>query len=138
MEPNKRRLPRGGRRTGHLIVVGMLLTFGPSHYSGPAISDDQARMSVEALEKMPKIDVHAHISDFGDTGEESVIAMLAKHNFKWLDICVVGTEWEKLQRKVTLAKRFHKSYPQRIAWATSFNLTNWGKARLGEVGSGHD
>ena len=109
------------------LVGGMLLAFGLNHCSRPALSDDQARMSVEALEKMPKIDVHAHISDFGDTGEESVIAMLAKHNFKWLDICVVGTEWEKLQRKVTLAKRFHKSYPQRIAWATSFNLTNWGK-----------
>jgi predicted TIM-barrel fold metal-dependent hydrolase len=107
--------------------VGILLAFGLNHYSSPALSDDQAGMSVAALEKMPKIDVHAHISDFGDTGEQSVIAMLAKHNFKWLDICVVGTEWEKLQRKITLAKRFHKSYPQRIAWATSFNLTNWGK-----------
>jgi predicted TIM-barrel fold metal-dependent hydrolase len=109
------------------LVSGMLLAFSLNHYSSPAVAGDETPMSVEALEKMPKIDVHAHISDFGDTGEESVIAMLAKHNFKWLDICVVGTEWEKLQRKVTLAKRFHKSYPQRIAWATSFNLTNWGK-----------
>src|SRR5215475_2630546 len=83
---------------GVILVVGMLLAFGPNHYSGPAISNDEAPMSVEALEKMPKIDVHAHISDFGDKGEESLIAMLEKHNFKWLDICVVGTEWEKLQR----------------------------------------
>jgi hypothetical protein len=43
-----------------------------------------------------------------------------------LDICVVGTEWQKLQRKVALAEQFHEAYPQRIAWATSFNLTNWG------------
>jgi predicted TIM-barrel fold metal-dependent hydrolase len=114
-------------RHAERLVLGMLLAFGLNQYSSLAKASDEAPMSVEALEKMPKIDVHAHISDFGDTGEESVIAMLAKHNFKWLDICVVGTEWERLQRKIGLAKRFHKSYPQRIAWATSFNLTNWGK-----------
>ena len=124
MEPNKGGLPcweLAGR-----LTVGMLLVFSLSNYSSqPAMGADEARMSVEELQKTPKIDIHAHISDFGDTGGEQFIALLEKHNFKWLDICVVGTEWVKLQRKVALAERFHKAYPQRIAWATSFNLTNW-------------
>jgi hypothetical protein len=125
MKPNNNEMPPW-ERTGRLIA-GMLLAFSLSScVRQPATYAEEGRMSVEQLEKIPKIDVHAHISDFGDTGEEQFIALLNKHNFKWLDICVVGTEWERLQRKITLAERFHKAYPQRIAWATSFNLTNWG------------
>jgi predicted TIM-barrel fold metal-dependent hydrolase len=126
MEPQKSGLL--GWRYAARLVLGMLLTLSLTNYSSPpGMYVDEARMSVEELQKIPKIDVHAHISDFGETGGEQFIALLEKHNFKWLDICVVGTEWEKLQRKVALAEQFHKAYPKRIAWATSFNLTNWGK-----------
>jgi predicted TIM-barrel fold metal-dependent hydrolase len=109
------------------LMAGLLLALGSYHLSSWSMSADAARMSVEELQKMPKIDVHAHISDFGDGGEKILISSLERQNFKWLDICVVGTEWDKLQRKIALAERFHKSYPDRIAWATSFDLTNWAK-----------
>jgi len=109
-------------------IVSALLAVSPTnHLSQPEMSAAAAQMSVEALDKMPKIDVHAHISDFGETGRKQFIAFLEKHNFKWLDICVVGTAWAKLQRKIVLAEQLHKAYPEHIAWATSFNLTNWGK-----------
>src|SRR5437870_3072131 len=123
MEPNKSELPCW-ECAGHL-VAGILLALSLTSCSS-AMCAAEGRMSVEELEKIPKIDVHAHISDFGDTGGEQLIALLEKHNFKWLDVCVVGTEWERLQRKINLAEKFHKAYPQRVAWATSFNLTNWG------------
>ncbi len=127
MESNKGGLLRGMRVHGLVFGILLALSLG-SHSSQPTISAaEEARMSLEELQKMPKIDVHAHISDFGDTGRKQFIAFLEKHNFKWIDICVVGTEWEKLKRKVALAEQFHKAYPERIAWATSFNLTNWGK-----------
>jgi predicted TIM-barrel fold metal-dependent hydrolase len=140
MKPNNNEMPpweRAGR-----LIAGMLLAFSLSScVRQPATYAEQGRMSVEELEKIPKIDVHAHISDFGDTGAEQFIGLLKKHNFKWLDICVVGTEWERLQRKIALAEKFHKAYPQRIAWATSFNLTNWGnsdweKSALGMIEGG--
>jgi predicted TIM-barrel fold metal-dependent hydrolase len=123
MEPKCRLL--GRRHTIHPIT-GMLLVFSLSNCLFPsAACADEERMSAAEVQRMPKIDVHAHISD--SVGKEQFIALLEKHNFKWLDICVVGTEWEKLKRKVSLAEQFHKAYPRRVAWATSFNLTNWGK-----------
>jgi len=124
------------------LVALVLLAFSLISCSRQASKSPEPRgMSLEELQQMLKIDVHAHISDFGNTGEEQFIALLEKHNFKWLDICVVGTEWEKLQRKVTLAEMFHRTYPLRIAWATSFNLTNWGnpaweKSALAMIGQG--
>jgi len=88
-------------------------------------STQQSQTSVEEVQRMPKIDIHAHISDLDNTGDKQFIGFLEDENFKWLDICVVGTEWEKLQQKVAVAERIHRNYPQRVAWATSFNLTNW-------------
>jgi predicted TIM-barrel fold metal-dependent hydrolase len=140
MGPNKGRLSCW-ERVG-MLIAGVLLAI--SFISGSqqaAWSPEHEEMSLAELQKMPKIDVHAHISDFGNTGEKQFIGFLEKHNFKWLDICVVGTEWQKLQKKVTLAEKFHQAYPQRIAWATSFNLTNWGnpdwkESALAMIGQG--
>jgi predicted TIM-barrel fold metal-dependent hydrolase len=111
------------------LATGILLAFSLSNYLNQTATclAEEGQMSVEALDKMPKIDVHAHISDFPATDTKEFIAFLEKHNFKWLDICVVGTEWEKLKREVALAEQLHRAYPQHIAWATSFNLTNWGE-----------
>ncbi|MBN2290144.1 MAG: amidohydrolase family protein [Candidatus Glassbacteria bacterium] len=100
-------------------------------------------MTVEELAGMPKIDAHAHIMEFGDSGEADFIALLKKHNMKWLDICTIGTEWQKLRDQVSLALRFHGRYPDRLAWATSFNLENWGdpeweSSALREIGDGFD
>ncbi len=83
-------------------------------------------MTLNELEKIPKIDVHAHIDASEHFSDEQLIHLLKKHNLKWLDICVVGTEWDKLRHNIAAAERFHQSYPKQISWATSFNLENWG------------
>ena len=86
------------------------------------------QMTLEELERMPKIDAHAHVAEWGLADEKPFIDALKKHNVEWLDICVVGTKWTKLQKKIAWARSLHQRFPKQVAWATSFNLENWGHA----------
>ncbi len=111
------------------LAAGITLAFGVSSLAGPPASESPGGQTALAeLERMPKIDVHAHVSPEGVASEKVFIDLLRKHNLKWLDICVVGTDWGKLQKKIAVAESLHKRYPRQIAWATSFNLENWGRA----------
>jgi len=78
--------------------------------------------------EQPKIDTHAHIFpiDWNDERTGALIDFLRAHDMKWLDICTGGLEWELLQTKVGIAADFHGRFPDRIAWAVSFNIENWG------------
>jgi hypothetical protein len=44
----------------------------------------------------------------------------------WLILCTRGTDWDNLRDQINLAARLHAAHPERIQWATSFNLENWG------------
>ena len=95
------------------------------------------------MERMPKIDAHTHVGPDGPGDEKMFVDLLHKHHLKWLDICVVGTDWGKLQRRIAVAEALHRRYPQQVAWATSFNLENWGQAdwqqaALKTIGQGFD
>ena len=107
------------------MAFAFLTLFGDSGQKG--VPEKETKMTVEELQRMPKIDAHAHIMEFGDTGEARFIALLEKHNMKWLDLCTMGMDWEKLQKQIALARRFHDQYPERVSWVTSFNMSNWGK-----------
>jgi len=76
----------------------------------------------------PRIDAHAHIHlpPRDETWDAPFMAMLEAENMKWFTICTGGLDWEGLQEEVEAAGRLHARYPDRVAWATSFNLTNWG------------
>lgn len=95
--------------------------------SPPASAPSSGATALEELERMPKIDAHAHVAAGGVSDEKLFVDLLKKHNLKWLDICVVGTDWGKLQKKIAFAQSLHDRYPGQIAWATSFNLENWGQ-----------
>jgi len=82
-------------------------------------------MTVEELMQEPKIDAHAHFMALAEEDEEKFIAALNKHNMTWLTICTAGTDWENLQKQISLARHLHDSYPGRVEWAVSFNLENW-------------
>ena len=111
------------------LAAGIALAFARSGLAGPPTPLSQVgRTTLEELERMPKIDAHAHVGHDGAADEKLFIDLLKKHNLKWLDICVVGTEWGKLQQRIATAESLHKRYPEQIAWATSFNLENWGQA----------
>jgi len=111
------------------LGAGIALAFGFSSHAGPPNSLSQdGQTTLEELERMPKIDAHAHVSKDGVADEKLFINLLRKHNLKWLDICVVGTEWGKLQQKMAVAESLHKRHSNQISWATSFNLENWGNA----------
>jgi len=98
-------------------------------------------MTVDQVMKMPKIDAHAHIAALGPGRLDAFVAFLDRYNFRWLDICVGGMDWTRLKQRIELAHGLHRSHPDRIAWATSFNLTNWGapdwaKAAIGTIADG--
>ena len=125
------RLTRSHLRKSRLILAltaGIAFTLGLGSLASSAAESSTGGMTMEDLEKMPKIDAHAHVAEGGVGDEKLFINLLKKHNIKWLDICVVGTAWTKLQKKIVFAESLHRRYPEQIAWATSFNLENWEQA----------
>jgi predicted TIM-barrel fold metal-dependent hydrolase len=93
-------------------------------------------MTVDQVMKMPKIDAHAHIGAPGPGHLSAFIAFLERYNFRWLNICVGGMDWTRLKQKIEAAQELHRSHPDRIAWATSFSLANWGQADWAQAATG--
>ena len=112
------------------LYVGLLalLVLGIFGCSGPQSGDReyQTGMTVDELREMPKLDFHAHINGLLESEEAEFIAKLKEHNMKWLTIATRGTQWERLQQRIRAGEKLHARYPEQVAWATSFNLTNWG------------
>ena len=75
------------------LAAGLLLVFGLIGGLRPTTNSSQQSQMLEEVGSMPKIDIHAHITDLGHSGDKQFIGFLENQNFKWLDICVVGTEW---------------------------------------------
>jgi predicted TIM-barrel fold metal-dependent hydrolase len=90
-------------------------------------------MTVEQVMKMPKIDAHAHIGAL-DAGQAApFIAFLERYNLRWLTICTGAMNWDRLKRQIDAAQALHRAHPDRVAWATSFSLANWGAADWAKV-----
>jgi predicted TIM-barrel fold metal-dependent hydrolase len=110
------------------LAAAIILASGVRGLAGPPASTPPSGATVlEQLERMPKIDAHAHVAEGGVADEKRFIDLLKRHNVKWLDICVVGTDWGKLRKKIAFAESLHQRYPRQVAWAGSFNLENWGR-----------
>jgi predicted TIM-barrel fold metal-dependent hydrolase len=73
---------------------------------------------------MPKIDSHTHIGN--NHSAEMLFRMLESVNMRWLSVCYGGTRWEELLGQLKNSRKLNETYPDRFAWVTSFNLTNWG------------
>jgi predicted TIM-barrel fold metal-dependent hydrolase len=100
-----------------------------------------AGMTVDQVMAMPKIDAHAHLRPMSAGQRQAFAAFLEKQNFQWLDICTGGMNWTRLKAQIAEAEEAHRGAPARIAWATSFDLSNWaspdwGQAARATVGDG--
>lgn len=78
---------------------------------------------VSHLSRMPKIDSHAHLGRY-DSGKP-LYRLLESLNVKWLSVCWGGTRWQELKQQIDTARKIHADFPDRVTWATSFNLDNW-------------
>jgi predicted TIM-barrel fold metal-dependent hydrolase len=106
---------------GCLAVAASLTLRAPVSAQGDA-------MTVGQVMQMPKIDAHAHVGELGPGQLDAFVAFLEKYNFRWLNVCVGGMNWSRLSKQIDSAQQMHRAHPERLAWATSFNLTNWGQA----------
>lgn len=119
----------GGRFLAILAGIGttLLLADRPLQSGSqkpPAVRGDEI-LSVEMIWVMPKIDAHIHVSNLGADQREKLNSFLSAGNFKWLDICTGGMDWERLKLRTETARSLHRAFPARVGWATSFNLANW-------------
>jgi len=85
-----------------------------------------AAMTVDQVMAMPKIDAHAHLREMSPAGREAFIRFLEKHNLRWLNICTGGMDPVRLRQQIERAAEVHRANPDRVAWATSFDLAAWG------------
>ena len=97
-------------------------------FSTAPVSAQGDAMTVDQVMQMPKIDAHAHIGAPGPGHLRAFLAFLEKTNFRWLNICVGGMDWARLSRQIGSAQALHAAYPERLPWATSFTVANWGEA----------
>ena len=119
--------PRRLTGTGALLVLAAALTL-PVSARRSAPPPDQAgggTMTVDAVMAMPKIDAHAHVAAVSPAQRDALVRFLEAQNLRWLNICVGGMNWPRLQQQIERAAALHRAFPDRIAWATSFNLTDW-------------
>lgn len=78
---------------------------------------------VSHLSRMPKIDSHTHLGRY--YSGKPLYRLLESLNVKWLSVCWGGTRWGELKQQIDTARKMHAEFPDRVAWATSFNLDNW-------------
>jgi len=78
---------------------------------------------VSYLSRMPKIDSHTHLGRY--YSGKPLYRLLESLNMKWLSVCWGGTRWPELRQQIDTARKMHAEFPDRVAWATSFNLDNW-------------
>jgi len=72
------------------------------------------------FEEIPKIDVHSHI--FEDVPE--VVEMMDKNRIQIVNVCVRGTDPERLQRTQAMAEQQQAKYGRsRFPFASTFDLT---------------
>ncbi len=124
-------LPRRAASVKGLIVLAAtaaaVVSAWPPGAAAPISAQGDA-MTVAQVMQMPKIDAHAHLGAPGPEQLRAFMAFLEKINLRWLNICVGGTDWARLSRQIGSAQALHSAYPERLAWATSFTVANWGQA----------
>jgi len=136
------RLPRAARPALFLVLAVSLVVLAARPSGEPAPqAGREGLMTVADVMKMPKIDAHAHIGDTSLDRLAPFVSFLERHNLKWLTICTGGMNGARLERQIVAAQEAHRAHPARIAWATSFNLENWGepdwsKAALNTIAKG--
>lgn len=133
---------RISRCSGHAAIVFAALalavfvsSFGcsggktPGQTASPVgTSREGPGMSVQELKAMPKIDSHVHFMGTLDEELPPLFDCLKSYNMKWLTITTRGlVPPEELNAKAALAERLYKQYPEQVAWATTFHLSNWGE-----------
>ncbi|MFH1070362.1 MAG: amidohydrolase family protein [Candidatus Glassbacteria bacterium] len=116
-----------GRFAAVAILIAAAIIASPPAENTAAGQAGVPAAKIDSLRALPKIDSHAHLMGFPEGGEKLFLAMLARHNLKWLDICTfeLGGQ-DDLAEQLRLARRFHTRYPERVSWAVSFPLDGWG------------
>jgi hypothetical protein len=104
------------------VLLGLLAVLGSR---GAALAQGADRLTVDQVMAMPKIDAHAHIQGVTPAQRQAFVAFLEAQNFRWLNICTGATNWPRLQQQIARAEELHQAAPERIAWATSFDISNW-------------
>ena len=131
-------LPFRAAMVGGVVLLGTCLAAAvvpPGSVTAPAGAQG-ASMTVAQVMQMPKIDAHAHIGNVSPAHLRAFVAFLEKYNLRWLNIAVGGMNWPRLSRQIGSAQALHSAHPERIAWATSFDLTNWGQADWAKAANG--
>lgn len=106
----------------HLIVIAVF--FQACSPSGNTTSDkgNSEFYTFDDFNKVEKYDTHAHINAFDTT----FIQLAKDDNFRLLTVNVNTSSYPTVQEQQDIAVRMVKAYPEQVAWATAFNLDDWG------------
>ena len=112
----------------YLVAAACVMTIAALYgCGGDDNQSDGKSITMNAQPEIKIIDSHAHIylEAYDENLDGPLVSLLESRGMKWLDICTIGLDWDHLNEQIDMAKHFHERYPERVAWATSFNLTNW-------------
>jgi len=109
-----------------LLAAAALAVVPPSPAVIVPVSAQADTLTVSDVLAMPKIDAHAHIGAVSPAHLHALLAFLERYNIRWLNIAVGGMDWARLNGQIGAAQALHAAYPDRVAWATSFTVSNWG------------
>lgn len=72
--------------------------------------------------KVEKYDTHAHINAY----DTSFIQLAKEDNFRLLALNVNPSSYPTVEHQQDVAVRMVKAFPEQVAWATTFQVANWG------------
>jgi hypothetical protein len=107
----------------HIVFAAIfLLQCSPAKKaSQPLSQQEQSYYSIDDFATIVKYDTHVHLN----VDDTNFISQAELDNFRLLTVNVNPAYYPPIEEQRSIALRLVKSYPQRLAYATTFSLDNW-------------
>ncbi len=102
-------------------IKQLFFSFSLPVIAGMAISCTGQKSKL--YESMPKIDAHVHIK----VEDPAIIEAAKSENFRFFSICTRSSSQEYIDSQLYFAKKMHTSFPESLAFATTFSMENFEK-----------
>ncbi|WP_223815929.1 amidohydrolase family protein [Adhaeribacter rhizoryzae] len=120
-------LVKAGNTLLYVVIMAGLLTLAGCATPGPPANQEKY-YTLDDFSSVPKFDTHVHLN----TTDPSLLEQAQRDNFRLLTINVNAPHYPTITQQQELALQHRKNFSDRLAYATTFSVQNWGAAHWAE------